>query len=80
MSAVMTYEEKVRAIAVAILNGGAHAALTEYLKLRGDNLLRSLRTAKPETFQVIQGRLDENDKLMDLIKAMEHVNDPENNG
>lgn len=74
----MTYEDKLKAIAVAILNGGAHAALTEYLKLRGDNLLRTLRTAKVDTFQQIQGRLDENDKLMELINAIEHVNDPEN--
>jgi hypothetical protein len=72
----MTYPEKLEAIATAIVTGKAHDGLTEYLKLRGDNLLRQLRTSTEENFRQIQGRLDENDKLMDLIQALAKLNEP----
>lgn len=76
----MTYEDKLKAIAVRALNTPPQIWLAEYLKFRGDYLLRELRTANKDSFETIQGSLDENDRLMRLIESINKVNDPENNG
>lgn len=67
----MTYQERIKQIAAQSLGSPAQVWLTEYLKFRGSCLLVELRRSTPETLEKIQGKLDENDKLMELITAIE---------
>lgn len=67
----MSYPERIKQIAAKSHGSPPHEWLTEYLKLRGDHLLRELRSCRVDKFENIQGRLDENDKLIELIKAIE---------
>jgi len=66
----MDYSERLKQIAAKSHGAPAEEWLTEYLKMRGDVLLRQLRRATVETLEKIQGQLDENDKLMELINAV----------
>lgn len=68
------YHERLKAIAAAAYLQPAAVWLLSYLKFRGDCLLGELRRSDKDSFETIQGRLDENDHLMQLIKAIEEVN------
>lgn len=68
---MITYQDRLKQIGALSHSGDLSQCVIEYLKLRGDKLIRDLRGANHDTFEKIQGQMDENDKLMELVKAIQ---------
>lgn len=66
----ISYQDRLKQIAALSHSGDLSVCIIEYIRFRGDKLIRDLRSCTPETLEKIQGKMDENDKLMELAVAI----------
>lgn len=69
----MSYRDDLQSIAAMAVSQPARLWIKAYHALRKNGLMGELRNATHETFEKIQGQLNENDKLLDLVNMIENA-------